>query len=308
MGMSEFYGSHDDTTSIATIHRALDLGCNFLDTADMYGPFRNEELVGRAIRGRRDEVVLATKFGNMRGDDGAFLGISGKPDYVRQACDASLKRLGVDHIDLYYQHRVDRTTPIEDTVGAMADLVRAGKVRHLGLSEAAPQTIRRAHAVHPITALQTEYSLWSRDPEDEILPVVRELGIGFVAYSPIGRGFLSGRFKTIDDLEPTDYRRLSPRFQGQNFARNLDLVRRIGEIARAKGVTPAQLAIRWILSRGNDIVPIPGSRSIGHLEENIAAAEIELTVEDLARIDEVAPKGVAAGERYPSTSMASVNA
>lgn len=308
MGMSEFYGSHDDAASIDTIHRALDLGCNFLDTADMYGPFRNEELVGRAIRGRRDEVVLATKFGNMRGDDGAFLGISGKPDYVRQCCDASLRRLGVDHIDLYYQHRVDRTTPIEDTVGAMADLVRAGKVRHLGLSEAAPQTIRRAHAVHPITALQTEYSLWSRDPEDEILPVVRELGIGFVAYSPIGRGFLSGRFKTIDDLEPTDYRRLSPRFQGENFARNLDLVRRIEEIARAKGVTPAQLAIRWILSRGKDIVPIPGSRSIGHLEENIAAAEIELTSEDLARIDEVAPKGVASGERYPSTSMAAVNA
>ena len=308
MGMSEFYGSHDDVASIATIHRALDLGCNFLDTADMYGPFRNEELVGRAIRGRRDEVVLATKFGNMRGDDGAFLGISGKPSYVREACDASLRRLGVDHIDLYYQHRVDRTTPIEDTVGAMADLVRAGKVRHLGLSEAAPQTIRRAHAVHPITALQTEYSLWSRDPEDEILPVVRELGIGFVAYSPIGRGFLSGRFKTIDDLEPTDYRRLSPRFQGENFARNLDLVRRIEEIAHAKGVTPAQLAIAWILSRGNDIVPIPGSRSIGHLEENIAAAEIELTAHDLARIDEVAPKGVASGDRYPSTSMASVNA
>ena len=308
MGMSEFNGSHDDVASIATIHRALDLGCNFLDTADMYGPFRNEELVGRAIRGRRDEVVLATKFGNMRGDDGAFLGISGKPSYVREACDASLRRLGVDHIDLYYQHRVDRTTPIEDTVGAMADLVRAGKVRHLGLSEAAPQTIRRAHAVHPITALQTEYSLWSRDPEDEILPVVRELGIGFVAYSPIGRGFLSGRFKTIDDLEPTDYRRLSPRFQGENFARNLDLVRRIEEIAHAKGVTPAQLAIAWILSRGNDIVPIPGSRSIGHLEENIAAAEIELTSEDLARIDEVAPKGVASGERYPSASMAAVNA
>jgi len=308
MGMSEFYGSHDDTASIATIHRALDLGCNFLDTADMYGPFRNEELVGRAIRGRRDEVVLATKFGNMRGDDGAFLGISGKPDYLRQACDASLRRLGVDHIDLYYQHRVDRTTPIEDTVGAMAELVRAGKVRYLGLSEAAPETIRRAHAVHPITALQTEYSLWSRDAEDEILPTVRELGIGFVAYSPIGRGFLSGRFKTIDDLEPTDYRRLSPRFQGENFARNLDLVRRIEEIARAKGITPAQLAIAWILSRGNDIVPIPGSRSIGHMEENIAAAELDLTPEDLARIDEVAPKGVASGERYPSASMAAVNA
>jgi aryl-alcohol dehydrogenase-like predicted oxidoreductase len=306
MGMSEFYGSHDDAQSIATIHRALDLGCNFLDTADMYGPFTNEELVGRAIRDRRDDVVLATKFGNMRGDDGAFLGISGKPDYVRQACDASLKRLGVDHIDLYYQHRVDRTTPIEETVGAMADLVRAGKVRHLGLSEAAPQTIRRAHAVHPITALQTEYSLWSRDPEDEILPTVRELGIGFVAYSPIGRGFLSGRFKTIDDLEPSDYRRLSPRFQGENFDRNLDLVRRIEDIARSKGVTPAQLAIAWVLSRGNDIVPIPGSRSIAHLEENIAASEIELTPEELARIDEVAPKGVAAGDRYPS--MAAVYA
>jgi aryl-alcohol dehydrogenase-like predicted oxidoreductase len=306
MGMSEFYGSHDDAQSIATIHRALDLGCNFLDTADMYGPFKNEELVGRAIRDRRDDVVVATKFGNMRGDDGAFLGISGKPDYVRQACDASLKRLGVDYIDLYYQHRVDRTTPIEETVGAMADLVRAGKVRHLGLSEAAPQTIRRAHAVHPITALQTEYSLWSRDPEDEILPTVRELGIGFVAYSPIGRGFLSGRFKTIDDLEPTDYRRLSPRFQGENFDRNLDLVRRIEDIARSKGVTPAQLAIAWVLSRGNDVVPIPGSKSIGHLEENIAAAEIELTSEELARIDEVAPKGVAAGDRYPS--MAAVDA
>jgi aryl-alcohol dehydrogenase-like predicted oxidoreductase len=308
MGMSEFYGSRDDAQSIATIHRALALGCNFLDTADMYGPFKNEELIGRAIRDRRNEVVLATKFGNMRGDDGAFLGISGKADYVRQACDASLKRLGVDHIDLYYQHRVDRTTPIEETVGAMADLVRAGKVRYLGLSEAAPQTIRRAHAVHPITALQTEYSLWSRDPEDDILPTVRELGIGFVAYSPIGRGFLSGRFKTIDDLEAGDYRRLSPRFQGENFERNLDLVQRIEEIANEKGVTTAQLAIAWVLSRGDDIVPIPGSRSIGHLEENIAAADIELTSADLARIDEVAPKGVASGERYPNASMAAVNA
>ena len=305
MGMSEFYGSHDDAQSIATIHRSLDLGCNFLDTADMYGPFTNEKLVGRAIRDRRDEVVLATKFGNMRGEDGAFLGISGKADYVRKACDASLQRLGVDHIDLYYQHRVDRTTPIEETIGAMADLVRAGKVRHLGMSEAAPQTIRRAHAVHPITALQTEYSLWSRDPEDEILPTVRELGIGFVAYSPIGRGFLSGRFKTIDDLEPTDYRRQSPRFQGENFERNLDLVRRIEEIARSKGVTPAQLAIAWVLAQGDDIVPIPGSKSIGHLEENIAAVEISLTSDDLALIDEVAPKGVAAGDRYPS--MAAVN-
>jgi aryl-alcohol dehydrogenase-like predicted oxidoreductase len=306
MGMSEFYGSHDDAQSIATIHHALDLGCNFLDTADMYGPFTNEKLVGRAILDRRDDVVLATKFGNMRGEDGAFLGISGKADYVRKACDASLQRLGVDHIDLYYQHRVDRSTPIEETIGAMADLVRAGKVRHLGMSEAAPQTIRRAHAVHPITALQTEYSLWSRDPEDEILPTVRELGIGFVAYSPIGRGFLSGRFKTIDDLEPTDYRRQSPRFQGENFERNLDVVRRIEEIARSKGVTPAQLAIAWVLSQGDDIVPIPGSKSIGHLQENIAAVDIELTPDDLAKIDEVAPKGVAAGDRYPS--MAAVNA
>ncbi|HEV7486607.1 MAG TPA: aldo/keto reductase [Thermoanaerobaculia bacterium] len=306
MGMSEFYGSHDDAQSIATIHRALDLGCNFLDTADMYGPFTNEKLVGRAIRDRRDEVVLATKFGNMRGEDGGFLGISGKADYVRKSCDASLQRLGVDHIDLYYQHRVDRTTPVEETIGAMAELVRAGKVRYLGMSEAAPQTIRRAHAVHPITALQTEYSLWSRDPEDEILPTVRELGIGFVAYSPIGRGFLSGRFKTIDDLEPADYRRQSPRFQGENFERNLDLVRRIEEIAKSKGVTPAQLAIAWILSQGDDIVPIPGSKSIRHLEENIAAVDIELTPSELAKIDEVAPKGVAAGDRYPS--MAHVNA
>jgi aryl-alcohol dehydrogenase-like predicted oxidoreductase len=306
MGMSEFYGTGDDAQSIATIHRALDLGCNFLDTADMYGPFKNEELVGRAICGRRDQVVLATKFGNMRGDGGAYLGINGKPDYVRTACEDSLKRLGVDHIDLYYQHRVDRTTPIEETVGAMAELVKAGKVRYIGLSEAAPATIRRAHAVHPITALQTEYSLWSRDPEDEILPVVRELGIGFVSYSPIGRGFLSGRFKTIDDLEPNDFRRNSPRFKGENFERNLDLVRDIEAIAKAKGVTPAQLAIAFVLARGNDIVPIPGSRSIGHLEENIAAAEITLTAAELARIDEVAPKGIAAGDRY--ASMASVNA
>src|SRR3954471_12570369 len=306
MGMSEFYGTHDDAQSIDTIHRALDLGINFLDTADAYGPFTNEELIGRAIRGRRDSVVIATKFGNERNADGSWLGINGRPDYVKAACDASLLRLGVDHIDLYYQHRVDVKTPIEDTVGAMSDLVRAGKVRCIGLSEAAPGTIRRAHAIHPLTALQTEYLIRSREPEDEILPTVRELGIGFVAYSPIGRGFLSGRFKTIDDFESTDYRRQSPRFQGENFERNLDLVRRIEEIARSKGVTPAQLAIAWVLSQGHDIVPIPGSKSIGHLEENIAAVEIELTPDDLAKIDEVAPKGVAAGDRYPS--MAAVNA
>ena len=305
MGMSEFYGSTDDAQSIATIHRALDLGVNFLDTADMYGPFTNEQLVGRAIRDRRDEVVLATKFGNMRGDDGAFLGINGRPEYVRKACDASLQRLGVDHIDLYYQHRVDASVPIEETVGAMAELVRAGKVTHLGLSEAAPQTIRRAHNVHRITALQTEYSLWSRDPEDEILPAVRELGIGFVAYSPIGRGFLSGQWRSIDDLAPDDWRRNNPRFQGENFQRNLDLVEKIEEIAREKGVTPAQLAIAWVMAQGDDIVPIPGSKSRKHLEENVAAADIELTREDLERIDAVVPKGVAAGDRYPN--MATVN-
>ncbi|HVR40384.1 MAG TPA: aldo/keto reductase [Thermoanaerobaculia bacterium] len=305
MGMSEFYGAHDDAQSIDTIHRALDLGVNFLDTADMYGPFTNEQLIGRAIRGRRDHVVVATKFGNQRNDDGSWVGINGKPEYVRAACDASLLRLGVDHIDLYYQHRVDNTLPIEETVGAMAELVRAGKVRYLGLSEAAPATIRRAHGVHPITALQTEYSLWTRDPEDEVLPTVRELGIGFVAYSPIGRGFLSGRYRTIDDLEPGDYRRNSPRFQGDNFAKNLDVVNRIEEIAKEKRVTAAQLALAWVLTRGDDIVPIPGSKSKHHLEENVAAAGLELTPEELGRIDAVAPKGVAAGDRYPN--MAFVN-
>jgi len=305
MGMSEFYGAHNDAESIDTIHRALDLGVNFLDTADAYGPFENEKLVGRAIRGRRDEVVVATKFGNERGADGSWIGINGRPDYVRQACDGSLQRLGVDHIDLYYQHRVDANVPIEETVGAMAELVRAGKVRHLGMSEAAPATIRRAHRVHPITALQTEYSLWSRDPEDEILPTVRELGIGFVAYSPIGRGFLSGKWRSIDDLDADDWRRNNPRFKGENFQRNLDLVKKIEEIAREKGVTPAQLAIAWVMSRGDDVVPIPGSKSRKHLEENVAAAGIELTPAELARIDEVAPKGVAAGDRYPS--MATVN-
>jgi len=305
MGMSEFYGAHDDAQSIDTLQRALDLGVNFLDTADAYGPFENEKLVGRAIRDRRDEVVLATKFGNQRGEDGSWIGINGRPDYVRQACDGSLQRLGVDHIDLYYQHRVDANVPIEETVGAMAELVRAGKVKHIGLSEAAPRTIRRAHKVHPITALQTEYSLWSRDPEDEILPTVRELGIGFVAYSPIGRGFLSGQWRSIDDLAPDDWRRNNPRFQGENFQRNLDLVEKIEEIAREKGVTPAQLAIAWVMAQGDDIVPIPGSKSRKHLEENVAAADIELTGEELERIDAVAPKGVAAGDRYPN--MATVN-
>jgi aryl-alcohol dehydrogenase-like predicted oxidoreductase len=302
MGMSEFYGSHDDAQSLATIRRALDLGLNFLDTADMYGPFTNEQLVGRAIRGRRNEVVVATKFGNERNPDGSWVGINGRPEYVRAACDGSLKRLGVDHIDLYYQHRVDARTPIEETVGAMSDLVRAGKVLHIGLSEAAPRTIRRAHAVHPVTALQTEYSLWSREPEEEILPTTRELGIGFVAYSPIGRGFLSGRIKSVEDLEPDDYRRNNPRFQGPNFQRNLDLVTRIEELAREKGVTSAQLAIAWVLAQGEGIVPIPGSRRVAHLEENIAAVNLELTAEDLARIDEVAPVGAAVGDRYPDMS------
>jgi aryl-alcohol dehydrogenase-like predicted oxidoreductase len=302
MGMSEFYGSSNDSQSLDTIHRALDLGVNFLDTADMYGPFTNEQLVGKAIRGRRDSVVVATKFGNQRNPDGSWVGINGRPEYVKQACDASLQRLGVDHIDLYYQHRVDPKTPIEETVGAMADLVAAGKVRHLGLSEAAPKTIRRAHRIHPITALQTEYSLWSREPEDDILPTVRELGIGFVAYSPLGRGFLSGRIKSIDDLEPSDFRRNNPRFQGANFQKNLDVVKRIEEIAREKRVTPSQLALAWLLAQGEDIVPIPGSRSIRHLEENAAAVEIELTAADLARIDEVAPVGITAGDRYPDMS------
>ena len=305
MGMSEFYGSSNASDAIATIHRALDLGINFLDTADMYGPFTNEKLVGKAIRGRRDNVVLATKFGNQRRDDGSWIGINGKPEYVRAACDASLQRLGVDHIDLYYQHRVDTSVAIEETVGAMADLVRQGKVRYLGLSEAAPATIRRAAEVHPISALQTEYSLWSRDPEDEILPTVRELHIGFVAYSPLGRGFLSGRFKTVEDLEPDDYRRKNPRFVGENFQRNLDVVRKIEEIAKEKGVTPSQLALAWLLAQGDDIVPIPGTKHVRYLEENAAAAKIELTKRDLERIEEVAPVGVAAGDRYPD--MRNVN-
>jgi len=303
MGMSEFYGSADEDEAIATIDRALELGITFLDTADMYGPFTNEKLVGRAIADRRDEVVLATKFGNERAEDGGFLGINGKPDYVHRACDASLRRLGVDHIDLYYQHRVDKTVPIEETVGAMAELVEQGKVRHLGLSEASPQTIRRAHAVHPITALQTEYSLWTRDPEEAVLPTVRELGIGFVAYSPLGRGFLSGAITKPDDLAEDDFRRRNPRFQRENFDKNLELVDRVREIAAEKDVTPGQLALAWLLHRGDDIVPIPGTKRVHYVEENLAATEIELSVEDMARIEEAAPRGAAAGERYADMSI-----
>ncbi|HEX9083085.1 MAG TPA: aldo/keto reductase [Holophagaceae bacterium] len=307
MGMSEFYQGGTETESVATLHHALDRGLNFLDTADMYGPFKNEELVGRAIRGRRGQVVLATKFGNMRGEDGSFRGVNGRPDYVRACCEASLKRLGVDHIDLYYQHRVDRTVPIEETVGAMADLVTAGKVRYLGLSEAAPATIRRAHAIHPISALQTEYSLWTRDPEDEILPVTRELGITFVAYSPLGRGFLTARFRRIEDIPEGDYRRNSPRFQGENFQKNLDLVARIESLAKQKGVTPSQLALAWVLARGEDLVPIPGTTRRSHLDENLAALDLVLAPAELAQIEALAPKGAASGLRYPEATLAHVN-
>ncbi|MBD2070839.1 aldo/keto reductase [Leptolyngbya sp. FACHB-671] len=302
MGMSEFYSGRDEEEAIATLHRAIDLGVTFIDTADMYGPFTNEKLVGRALQDRRDQVILATKFGNVRTEDGGWGGISGKPEYVRQACDASLKRLGVDVIDLYYQHRVDSTVPIEDTVGAMAELVKQGKVRYLGLSEAAPATIRRAQTVHPISALQTEYSLWSRDPEDEILPTIRELGIGFVPYSPLGRGFLSGQISRLEDLAEDDYRRQAPRFQGENFQKNLQVVEQVKAIAQEKGVTPSQLALAWLLAQGDDIVPIPGTKRRQYLEENAGATEITLTADDLKRIDAVAPKGVAAGDRYSDMS------
>jgi aryl-alcohol dehydrogenase-like predicted oxidoreductase len=306
MGMSQSYGPADEQESVTTIHRSIDLGMTFLDTADIYGPSTNERLVGRAIAGRRDEVVLATKFGNQRLDDGTRV-VNGRPDYVRQACDASLERLGVDHIDLYYQHRVDRSVPVEDTWGALAELVEAGKVRYLGISEAAPDTVRRAHAVHPVTAGQYEWSLFSRDLEDELVPTLRELRIGVVAYSPLGRGFLSGRITSPDDFGEDDFRRNHPRFTGENFARNLELVEQVRELAERKGATPSQLAIAWVLAQGDDVVPIPGTKRRRYLEENVGALEVELTPDDLAAIEEVTPRGSVAGDRYNAQMMANVN-
>ena len=300
MGMSEFYGPGDEEESLKTIALALELGVTFLDTADMYGPFTNEKLVGKAIASVRDQVVLATKFGNKRGEDGSFQGISGTPEYVRKSCDASLERLGVDYIDLYYQHRVDKTVPIEDTVGAMAELVQAGKVKYLGLSEASASTIRRAHAVHPISALQSEYSLWSRDPEGDILDTLRELGIGFVPYSPLGRGFLTGQFQKPEDIPEGDFRRHNPRFQGENFTKNLKLVDEVKQMADSKNITPSQLALAWVLSQGTDFVPIPGTKRTKYLRENVGAVDVQLSADELARLDEIAPKGIAAGDRYPS--------
>ncbi len=307
MGMSWAYGAVDEPEALATIDRALELGVNFFDTADVYGPFTNELLVGKALKRARGRVVIATKFGNRRGPDGRPIDPDGRPEYVREACDASLKRLGVDCIDLYYQHRVDKQTPIEETVGAMAELVRQGKVRYLGLSEASPRTIRRAHAIHPITALQTEYSLWSREPEDEILPTVRELGIGFVAYSPLGRGFLTGRIATPDELEESDFRRHAPRFQSDNFRKNLPIVNELRRMAADKGVTPGQLALAWVMAQGEEIVPIPGTKRRKYLEENVGAAEVSLDAQELRRLDEIAPRGAAAGERYAEAVMKNID-